>query len=39
MSLPTVRTVGLMVVALAALALPLGVTLPYFQHLVIFSIN
>ena len=38
MSRPTVRAMGLAVLVLAALALPLGVTLPYFQHLVILAL-
>mgnify|MGYP003498020908 FL=1 len=38
MSANTARTVGLVVLALAALALPLVVTLPYFLHLVILAL-
>jgi branched-chain amino acid transport system permease protein len=38
MSTKTARTVGLVLLALAALALPLGVKLPYYQHLVILAL-
>jgi branched-chain amino acid transport system permease protein len=34
----TLRTVGFVVLALAALAMPLGVKLPYFQHLIILAL-
>ena len=38
MNTNTARTVGLVVLALAALLLPLGVKLPYYQHLVILAL-
>jgi branched-chain amino acid transport system permease protein len=38
MSGRTARTAALVVLALAALALPLAVTLPYYQHLVILAL-
>lgn len=38
MNTKTARTVGLVLLALAALALPLGVKLPYYQHLVILAL-
>jgi branched-chain amino acid transport system permease protein len=38
MNTNTVRTVGLVVLAFAALLLPLGVKLPYYQHLVILAL-
>jgi branched-chain amino acid transport system permease protein len=38
MSTNTARNVGLVVLAVAALALPLGVKLPYYQHLVILAL-
>jgi branched-chain amino acid transport system permease protein len=38
MNAATLRTVGLVMLALASLALPLGVTLPYFQHLIILAL-
>ena len=34
----TARAMGLTALVLAALALPLGVTLPYFQHLIILAL-
>lgn len=38
MNTNTARTVGLVVLAFAALLLPLGVKLPYYQHLVILAL-
>ncbi len=38
MNTNTARTVSLVVLALAALVLPLGVKLPYYQHLVILAL-